>query len=61
MSGYRVYVIGLDGHFINAIRLDSADDKAAIESAMQLIDGHNIELWQHDRIVAKLDRNPESQ
>jgi hypothetical protein len=33
MSEYRVYVIGLDGHFIKAIQLDSPADKAAMESA----------------------------
>jgi hypothetical protein len=57
MSGYRVYVIGLDGHFINAIHLDCADDKAAIESAKQFIDGYDIELWQLqlNRQVAKFD------
>jgi hypothetical protein len=43
MSEYRVYVIGYDGHFI---KLECADDKAAIESAKQFIDGHDIELWQ---------------
>jgi hypothetical protein len=61
MSEYRVYVNGRDGHFINAIMLDCADDKAAIESAKQLINGHDIELWQGERIIAKLDRKSEGQ
>ena len=57
MVDYRVYVIGSDGHFVRAIQLDCPDDNAAIESAKQLIDGHDIELWQEDRKIAKLDRN----
>jgi hypothetical protein len=58
MSEYRVYVIGLDGHFINAVLLDCANDKAAIESARQLIDGQDLELWQKDRLVAKFEGKP---
>jgi hypothetical protein len=58
MSEYRVYVIGLDGHFINAVLLDCANDKAAIESARQLIDGKDLELWQKDRLVAKFEGKP---
>jgi hypothetical protein len=59
MSEYRVYVIGSDGHFIRAIQLDCADDKAAIESAKQLVNGHDVELWQLDRKVAKFERKAE--
>jgi hypothetical protein len=59
MSEYRVYIIGSDGHFIRAIQLDCADDKAAIESAKQLVNGHDVELWQLDRKVAKFERKAE--
>jgi hypothetical protein len=52
---YRAYVIGLDGHFIEAINLDCANDAAAIESAKQLINGYDVEVWQEDRMVTKLD------
>jgi hypothetical protein len=31
------------------------DDESAIESAAQLIDSHNVELWQTDRPVARFD------
>jgi hypothetical protein len=51
---YRVYLIGRDGHFIEAINLDCANDAAAIESAKQLINGHDVEVWQQDRLVTKL-------
>jgi hypothetical protein len=55
MSDYRVYIIGSDGHFLKAIQLDCRDDSAAIESAKQFIDGHDIELWQRDRRIARFD------
>jgi hypothetical protein len=31
------------------------DDAAAVEQAKQLLDGHDIELWQLDRKVTMLD------
>jgi hypothetical protein len=61
MTDYRVYFIGNDGHFVSAIRLDCPNDNAAIESAKQFINGHDIELWQQDRIIAKFERKPGGQ
>jgi hypothetical protein len=58
MTDYRVYVIGLDGHFVRAVLLDCPDDNAAIESAKQFVNGHEIELWQRDRHVAKFRGKP---
>jgi hypothetical protein len=34
--------------------LDCEHDAAAVESAKQLINGHDVELWQQDRMVVKL-------
>jgi hypothetical protein len=59
MQHYRVYVIGQDGRFIKSIDLSCADDGAAIESAKHLIDGHDVELWQRDRRIARFERKPE--
>ena len=56
MSHFRAYVVSRDGHFMKSLVLDCADDSAAIESAKQLVDGHDIELWQRDRMIAKLPR-----
>ena len=54
-----MYIIGENGHFIKAIDLGCADDSAAIESAKQLIDGHDVELWQQNRKVAWFGTKPE--
>jgi hypothetical protein len=59
MSHYRAYVIGRDGHFINSIILNCENDDVAIESAKQLVDGHDMELWQLDRQIAKFEHKPE--
>ena len=45
MQHYRVYFIAQDGRFIKSIDLSCADDGAAIETAKQLIDGSDLELW----------------
>jgi hypothetical protein len=55
MQGYRVYVIGHDGRFIKAIDLSCEDDNAAIAATKPLIDGHDLELWQLDRKIARFD------
>ncbi len=60
MRDYRVYFIGHDGRFIKFVDLNCADDSAAIESAKQLIDGHDIELWQQDRKVAWFGSKPDA-
>ena len=59
MAYYRAYIIGQDGHFQSAVKLDSADDDAAIETAKQLVGGHDVEVWQQDRLVAKLQSEPD--
>jgi hypothetical protein len=35
------------------------DDNGAIESVKQFVNGHEIELWQRDRIIAKFDPEPD--
>jgi hypothetical protein len=61
MPEYRVYIIGLDGHFYNSVPLECADDAEATEQAKQLVDGHDVELWQRDRKIASFDHKPKIQ
>jgi len=58
MSDYRVYILGSDDRIVKAIHLQCTDDKTAIESAKQYIDGRGIELWQRDRRIARFDTRP---
>ena len=60
MPDYRVYVVGTDGHFFDAVPLECADDSEAMEQAKQLVDGHDVELWQRDRKVATFERTPKA-
>jgi hypothetical protein len=60
MPEYRIDFIGALGNFLRSIRIDCTDDRGAIESAKQFIDGHDIELWQLDRQIARFDRDTEA-
>jgi hypothetical protein len=44
------------GHFFKSVVVDEPDDAAAIASAKQLVDGHDVELWQRDRKIAKFEQ-----
>jgi hypothetical protein len=54
MPEYHAYIIGSDGRFYRSVPLDCADDAEAMERAKDLLDGHDVELWQLDRKVAML-------
>jgi hypothetical protein len=60
MPDYRAYLLGVDGRIQRAVYLDCEDDDSAIERAQQLVDGHDVELWQNDRKIALFDRKPKS-
>jgi hypothetical protein len=60
MAEYRAYIIGADGRFLRAIELVCPDDDSAKQYARQLVDGHDVELWQADRHVANFDHKPSS-
>lgn len=53
MRAYRFYKIGNDGH-IDGPASDHAlpDDHAAVNEAKQLVNGHDIEIWEGPRLVA---------
>ena len=55
MNEYRAYIIGPDGHILERIDLVCADDDAAKDRAKQLVDGHDVELWQFSRRIAELE------
>jgi hypothetical protein len=56
---YRAYIIGDDGHFIDAAPLICGDDDAAVKQAEQLMNGRAIKLWSGERFIAKFEPKPE--
>jgi hypothetical protein len=61
MPEYSVYIIGSDGHFHDAVPIECADDSEAMEKAERLVDGHDVELWQRARKIAKFECKPKIQ
>ncbi len=56
MQEYRAYLIGPDGHIQSRVELVCENEDDAKERAKQLVDGHDIELWQGARKVAIFPR-----
>jgi hypothetical protein len=53
MPDYRFYMIKKDGHVAGPpTDVFAADDTTAVQVARQRLDGHDIEIWQEQRIVA---------
>ena|SRR5579872_6175343 len=62
MRDYRAYILGIDGHRFIKVKdflSDHPDDAAALNAARRLIDGHDAELWNCGRLVARLSANGE--
>jgi hypothetical protein len=52
---YFLYELDPDGHISrppNVIACD--DDEAAIREAKQRVNGHDLEIWHMDRLVARV-------
>jgi hypothetical protein len=54
MPEYRIYTLGLDGHFVDVADIECADDQEAIKEARQTVDGRDVELWELGRFIAHL-------
>jgi len=52
MQYYRAYIMDRDGHILRPVDFHCENDDAAKEKARQLVDGHDVELWQHDRKIS---------
>ena len=62
MRDYRAYIFGIDGHrFIKASEFlsDHQDDATAMKAAEKLVDGHDVEVWDCGRLVARLSPSGE--
>ena len=55
MPDYRAYPITRDNHIEQPAIVISADnDDEAIEQALPLVNGHDVELWEGARLVTRL-------
>lgn len=56
MARYRIYIMANDDAVTKRVVIDCADDDAAIEAAKQYIHGRDVEVWQENRRILRLDR-----
>ncbi|GAC1344471.1 MAG: hypothetical protein NVSMB20_20160 [Bradyrhizobium sp.] len=59
MPEYRAYIVGIDGRFVRAVELLCPDDDSAKEYAQNLVDGHDVELWQGKCQIARFQHKSE--
>lgn len=57
MNEYRAYLMEPDGHIRSRVDVVCEHEEAAKEWAKQLVDGHDVELWQGDRKIATFTRD----
>ena len=58
MHTYRAYVLGMETHRYQQVAQfvgDQVDDDAAMKAAEKFVDGHDVELWEAARLVARFD------
>ncbi len=55
MGTYRLYSLDGVGKVMSAQWIDAADDKEAVEASVKLMDGARYELWDHTRLVMRID------
>lgn len=60
MSAYRVYCLDGAGKVWAAEWIEADDDSAAIESARKFENAVRCEVWQNQRLVARLDLTPQN-
>ena len=58
MAEYRAYILAPDGRIMKPVDLECEDDEAAKIAAQQLVDGHDVELWQGRRKIATFKYRP---
>jgi len=56
MQRYSAYLLDTDGHIQMRVDLVCEHAEAAAEMAEQLVDRHDVELWEGDRKVATFSR-----
>jgi hypothetical protein len=58
MQDYRIFTLGPDGHFAGVPKIVKfSNDNEAIENAIPLANGADIEIWNLERRIMRLPRN----
>jgi hypothetical protein len=58
MPTYRIFTVGRDAHFSGMpIIVECLDDKEAVDKAIHLANGLDLEIWDQKRMIARLPGN----
>jgi len=55
LSAYRIYQLDGDGRFSTADWIEAPDDAAALKAAQARFPSASFELWQGQRLVARVE------
>jgi hypothetical protein len=58
MPTYRVFLVDEQGHYTGGEIRESPDDKTILSVARLYVDGCDVEVWEQDRLVARLTTEP---
>jgi hypothetical protein len=56
MQEYRAFILGPGGRVQESVDLLCENEGEAIKAAKQLVDGHDVELWQPERRIERFNR-----
>jgi len=56
LASYRLYCLDGVNKVASAEWIEADGDHAAIEVAREMMDGHDCEVWQGPRLVARIER-----
>jgi hypothetical protein len=54
MTGYRVYKVNEEGHFVGVQEVIAASDTDALAEAHKLLDGLDVEVWRGSEKIGYL-------
>ena len=54
MPAYRIFLVDEQDHYKGGEVLECADGQAALAHARVYVDGCDVEVWEHERLVARL-------
>jgi hypothetical protein len=54
---FRAYVFDEKDHIIKAHVIEAETDDDAVDQAQAVVDGHDVEVWDGSRLVARLPHN----
>ena len=56
MPHYRAFILDKNDHVFKRHDFEAENDTAALETARQYVDGHDVEVWKRTHIIGRLKR-----